>query len=94
MRGRAVVVRALGAELSDAVEHLALVGGVGLHTSDEVRDQLIAALEFRIDVAPRLGHVVAQGDEAVVLRDDIAEEDQEDDTTEDEDDFHERLTLE
>ena len=50
--GRAVVGHASGAKLRDVLEHLALVGGVAFDRGHEVRDQVVPALQFRVNVAP------------------------------------------
>ncbi len=47
---------------------------VALHDLDEVRDQVVPALEFDVDQRPRLPDPRAKADEAVVGHDDPAEE--------------------
>ena len=71
---RTVLGHRLGAQRRDGVEHLAFVGGVTLHRAHEVRDQVVAALELGVDVAPRLAHHVAQVHEPVEDRERDADE--------------------
>jgi hypothetical protein len=68
--------------VGDRLERLALVRGVALHRLDQVRDQVIAALQLDVDLRPRVLDAVAQGDEPVVeqhQRDDEQGNDAEDD---------------
>lgn len=67
-----MISRALGAQLSDAIEDGLLMGGVALYHRNEVGDQVIAAFELGIDVAPGLGNVIAKGDKTVELENDIS----------------------
>ena len=60
------------AGVGDVGEDFFLVGGVALHGGDQVRDQVVAALEVRVDVRPCLVHVFIQGDQRVALPDDVA----------------------
>ena len=50
------------------LEGARLVGGVALHRLDEVRDEVVPALELHVDLRPRVVDPVPQPDEAVVLR--------------------------
>ena len=58
--GVAVVGGGAGAGLRDALEGLALVLGEGAHGLDQVRDQVVAALELGVDRGPGLVAGVAQ----------------------------------
>ena len=57
--------------------------GVALDRLDEVRDQVMAALQLDVDLAPRLLHQVAELDQAVVDAD-RPQDEQHDDTDDDE----------
>src|SRR5205085_4615783 len=52
--------------LGDAVEGGALVPGIALHRLDEVRDQVVAALQLHLDLRPGVLRAVAQSHEPVV----------------------------
>jgi hypothetical protein len=49
-----------------ALQRLALLRGVALDRLDEVRDQVVAALELHLDGAPGLVDLVARADQPVV----------------------------
>ena len=51
------------------VECPAFVARIALHRLDQIGNEIGAALELRVDVAPRLGHDVLPPHEAVVGRD-------------------------
>ena len=57
----------------DAVEDAVLMCGVALHGRDQVRDQVVASLQLRVDVRPGFVHVLVQGDQAVALGDEPSE---------------------
>ena len=45
--------------------------GIALDDGDEVRDQVVAALQFCFHVAPRFTEVIAQANEGIVLHADV-----------------------
>jgi hypothetical protein len=55
-----------GARLADVVEDLLLVGRVALDRLDQVGDQVGAALELHVDLAPGVLVAVLERDDAVV----------------------------
>ena len=66
----------------DRFERRLLVGGVALDRLDQVRDQVVPALELHADLRPRVVDPVPQPDEAVVPGDEH-EHDQDDDHDDD-----------
>ena len=66
LAGGSLAGHALGAKLSDALEDLFFVGRVAFDRCDEVGDKIVAALEFGVDVAPRIADVVSQSNQRVV----------------------------
>ena len=50
---------ALARALRDGLERAPLVGGVALHRLDQVRDEVVAALELHVDLRPRVVDPVA-----------------------------------
>ena len=54
------------ARLGHALKRLALVRGVALDRLDQVRHQVVPALELHLDAAPRLVDLVARADQRVV----------------------------
>ena len=62
----------LAAQRGERLLRRGFVIAVTLHRIDEIRDQIVAALELNIDLAPALLDALAQFDEAVVDRDDPA----------------------
>ena len=70
----------------DLVEHAALVGRVALDRLDQVRDEVVPAVQLDVDLPPGLLHQVPQPDEAVVRADDPDEGDHDDHDDDDQDD--------
>ena len=67
-RGRGARLRGI-ARLDHRLERLALVLDVALHRLDQVRNQVVAALELHVDLRERVLEAVAQRDQPVVDRD-------------------------
>ena len=60
-----------GARSGHFLKHAGLMRGIALDRIDEIRNQIVAALELHIDIAPGLAHAIAQGHKAVKQRDNI-----------------------
>ena len=69
---------ALGAKLSDALEDLLFVGRVAFDRRNKVGDKIVAALEFGVDVAPRIADVVSQSNQRVVRKNDVHDRNEDD----------------
>ena len=90
--GPALAGHALGPQLRDALEDLLLVGRIALDGRHEIGDQIVAAFELRIDVAPGVADVVAQGHQRVVRHDDVDQRHQKDDPETRTSSWHHHLT--
>src|SRR5687768_3582840 len=77
-----------GSGLDDPSQGLLLEVHVALDGVDEVRDQIVAALELDADLVPRLVDHVPQADKAVVREDEKEEDDRDRDQQNDEPQWH------
>ena len=80
----------LGAQANDALQRVALVCGIAAHRLDQVRDQLVAAVQLDIDLTPRFLNEVALLDETVVRGQAPDADGDHDDEQKDEDELHGR----